>query len=188
MAKPKITKSSVEQTIDLEELFGVSFKGATQLKEAIGQAIIDRIVSRTEAGVGMSFNSQGKGQTLKLKSPYSKAYTKSTEFKAHGKSKNKINMKLTGDMLGLMDIKKQTGNSVTIGWDKGDGQDAKVFNHQTGDTVPRRPFFGISRTELLKIKSEFNPDVKEALSIKKDEGRAAFNKFVLGLIKEVGEE
>jgi len=190
MAKPKIkiSKNNVEQTIDLEDLFGVSFKGAPALKEAIGQKIIDRIVQRTEAGDSMTFNSKGDGRVGKLKKPYSKSYVDSTEFKAHGKSKNKVNMKLTGDMLGLLDIKKQSGDSITIGWNKGDGQDAKAFNHSTGDTVPKRPFFGVNKKELDRIKKGFKSEVKEALSIKKDEGKSAFNKFVLGLIKEVDED
>ena len=181
MAKPKITKNNVEQTIDLEELFGVSFKNAPALKEAIGQKIIDKIVKRTEAGKAI-------GGKVNLKKPYSKAYVKSTEFKAHGKSKSKINMKLTGDMLGLMDIKKQTGNTITIGWDKSDGQDGKAYNHTVGDTVPKRPFFGLSSKELNDIKKENKSDVKDALEVKQDEGKSAFNSFVLGLIKDVGDE
>jgi len=187
MAKPKITKSNVEQTIDLKEVFGVTFKNAPALKEAIGQKIIDRIVTRTEAGKGLSFNSDGKASTLNLKSPYSKEYANSTEFKAHGKSRGNVNMTLTGDMLGLIDIKRKTSDTITIGWNKGDGQDAKAFNHNTGDTVPKRPFFGVSRTELLKIKADMSSEVKQALKVKQEEGTSAFNKFVLGLIKDVDE-
>jgi len=185
MAAPKISKNNVEQTIDLKELFGVSFNNAPALKEAIGQKIIDRIVSRTQSGMGISFNDSGKANTLKLKAPYSKAYVNSDEFKAHGKSKGDVNLTLSGDMLGLLDIKNQTGDTITIGWNKGDGQDPKAFNHITGDTVPKRPFFGISKTELLKIKADMSSEVKDALKIKQSEGKSAFNDFVLGLIKGV---
>lgn len=188
MAAPKFKKNSVEQTIDLKELFGVTFKNAPALKEAIGQKIIDRIIRRTNAGRGLSFDSSGKAQTVKLKSPYSKAYVASDDFKAFGKSKSKVNMKLTGDMLGLMDIKKQTGDTITIGWNSGDDQDAKAYNHSVGDTVPRRPFFGVSRTDLMKIKADMDDEVKSALKIKQEEGKSAFNDFVLGLIKEIKDE
>jgi hypothetical protein len=180
MAKPKITKNNVEQTIDLEELFGLSFKGAKALKETIGQKIIDKIIKRTKAGTSVTGS--------RLKSPYSKSYAKSTEFKAAGKSKSKVNMTLTGDMLGLLDIKRQTGDTITIGWDKDDGQDPKAYNHVVGDTVPKRNFFGVTNKELNKIKSEMKSEVKQALEVKQDQGKVAFNKFVLGLIKEVDEE
>ena len=188
MAKPKITKNNVEQTINLKEIFGVSFKDAPALKQAIGQKIIDKIIRRTESGQGISFSDSGKASTLKLKAPYSKAYQKSTDFKAFGKSKNKVNMTLTGDMLGLLDIKRQTADTITIGWNKDDDQDAKAYNHNIGDTVPRRPFFGISHTELLKIKADMKSEVKQALKIKEAEGKSAFNDFVLGLIKELDED
>ena len=90
MAAPKITKSKTSQKINLKEEFGIDFRGRDNLKQAMGQAIIDRMVSRTESGNGMSFGSSGRGTPVKLKSPYSKSYADSDEFKAFGKSRNKV--------------------------------------------------------------------------------------------------
>lgn len=191
MAKPKITKSRAEQKINLRELFGVSLKDAPALKQAIGQKIIDRIVTRTESGRGIAFNDSGKATNLKLRSPYSKEYADSTEFKAAGKSRGDVNMTLTGDMLGLLDIIDVTDDTITIGWDD-DEQIQKVHGHQTGKSgkVPKmkRPFFGVSKTELLKIKADMNSDVKQALKIKKEEPKSAFNDFVLGLLDDIESE
>ena len=181
MAAPTFKKSKVEQTINLEETFGVSFKNLRSLREAIGEAILQKIRTRTEAGTSMSFSATGAGREGRLKSPYSKEYKNSLDFKAFGKSPGKINMTLTGDMLGLMDVKKQTGESITIGWDEKD-ENAKAFNHSIGDTVPRRPFFGISKSELSNIKKEFGSEIRAAVKSRNAEGSKAFESRVAGLL------
>ena len=187
MQPPKVTKRTVEQTIDLEEMFGINFKGSREMREYIGQVIIDEIRSRTLAGRGVRFDNDVKGEKVKLKSPYSKMYTESMEFKAFGKSKNEVNMTLSGDMLGLMDITKQEGNTITIGWND-DTQTKKAFNHIKGDTVPERPFFGISIGEMKSIVKDLRPQVKEALKIKSEEGRSAAAEYALGLLDELNGE
>lgn len=184
MAAPKFSKNNVEQTIDLKEMFGVSFKGRPLLREALGQAILDKIRDRSDDGRGISFDKSGNGRPVKLKTPYSKAYTNSLDFKAFGKSKNKVNMELTGDMLGLMDVKRQTSDTITIGWDERD-ENNKAFNHATGDTVPRRPFFGCSKSELKTIGKQFKSEIKEALKVQQEEGKRAFNSFASALIERL---
>lgn len=181
MKAPKFSKTNVEQTIDLDEVFGVDFSGMRSLREAIGEAILDRIRTRTQSGDGIKFDGMGRGKPVKLKSPYSKSYSKSLDFKAFGKSRGNVNMTLTGDMLGLMDIKRQSGNSITIGWTDQD-ENAKAYNHSLGDTVPSRPFFGISKTELQAIKKDFGSEIREALKTKDTEGRKAFEEKVSSLL------
>ena len=136
MAKIKETQSQVSQTINIKEILGRTPTEAE--KQSIGQALIDRIIERTESGKGLS----GKN----LKSPYSKEYADSLEFKAFGKSRGKVNMTLTGDMLASIDILRSTRDTITIGIE-GD-QAAKAFNHQTGDTVPKRRFFGVTQKDI----------------------------------------
>lgn len=185
MSAPKVTKYTASQTIELDEAFGIDFKGNRELREYIGQLIIDRIRTRTEAGIGMKISDSGKGKVFDLTSvPYSKKYVESAEFKNFGKSKNDVNMTLTGDMLGLMDVVDQSGNTITIGWDD-DTQQAKAANHIKGVTVPARPFFGISNEELKSIVKEVKPDLEKALDIKKTEGKDAFAEYALGLIDEL---
>jgi len=180
----KVKKNNVEQTINLKEEFGIDFSGKDELKQLMGQAIIDKIIKRTASGKGVSLSANGSGRSVKLKSPYSKSYTKSEDFLAAGKSKNKVNMELTGDMMGLIDIKKISGNSITIGWNDAD-ENPKAFNHMTGDTVPKRPFFGVSNKELKDIKSKFKDDLDKAIKTKQNEGVKAFNEMVLGLLDDL---
>lgn len=152
MAKPKVTLEEVSQEIDLNKLVGSDISEDEQLVLKIGQKIIDYMEERVDDGLGY-------GRT-KLKSPYSDAYSESLNFKAAGKSKTDVNMKLSGDMMASIDIIEVNGSKVTIGIDDPD-QVPKAFNHQTGDTVPRRPFFGVTNEELKQyVLSEFKDEIK----------------------------
>lgn len=183
MAAPIFKKTKVEQTIDLKEVFGTDFRGMRSLREAIGEAILNRIRERSQSGQGVSF-SGNRARPVTLKTPYSKEYADSLDFKAFGKSRSNVNMTLTGDMLNLMDIKRQNGNSITIGWNDST-ENAKAFNHSTGDTVPRRPFFGVSKTELSDIKKEFKSEIQSAIDAKSSQGRRAFEQRVADIFQEL---
>lgn len=152
MAKPKVTLEEVSQQIDLNKLVGSDISEDEQLVLKIGQKIIDYIEERVDDGLGY-------GRT-KLKSPYSDAYANSLNFKAAGKSQSDVNMKLSGDMMASIDIIEVNGSKITIGIDDPD-QVPKAFNHQTGDTVPKRPFFGVTNDELKQyVLSEFKDEIR----------------------------
>lgn len=157
MKSPKVTKKTIEQVIDLGDIFGIDATDAPALKEAMAQAIIDHIVSRTEDG-----KAYGGG---KLKAPYSKPYQESRPFKAAGKKANEITMELTGDMLAAIDVLDTVGNKIKIGISD-ELQVLKAFNHQTGDTVPRRPFFGVTKSELEQIGNEFAGEIDRLVKAK----------------------
>jgi hypothetical protein len=163
---PKVSLSRIEQEIDLEEIFGQDLSQAEGLKAAIGQAIIDRMVERTEGGVafgGRNLASFVGTKKNPAKGKYSAAYAESLEFKAAGKSPGKLNMTLTGDMLASLDVLSTSGNKIKVGI-ADESQIPKAYNHIVGDTVPKRPFFGITQTELKDIAREFKSDV-EALKV-----------------------
>lgn len=155
MASPRVTKQIIEQEIDLEDVFGIDLAEAPRaFKESFAQAVIDTILERTERGNGLRFDSRGRATQVVLKSPYSKEYAESLEFKAAGKSKGRVNMTLTGDMLASVDVLGISGNKIRIGIEDGT-QVLKAFNHITGDTVPSRPWFGVSTKELDELSNEF---------------------------------
>lgn len=144
--KSKITQSNMELEVNLVDMFDTEVT-SDSTRQAIGQAIIDRIVERTQSGTTLS-GGKMKG--------YSKAYKESLAFKIAGKSSP--NLTLAGDMLGLMDIKSDTESKIVIGWDPG-VQNDKAYNHHTGDTLPARPFFGLQKQELQEIIEEFKEEV-----------------------------
>ena len=140
----------VSQEIDLSE-FGLNISGNRVLKEGIAEALIQKMRDRVEKdglGVGDS------GKFVRLKAPYSDEYSDSLDFKAYGKSKNRVNMRLTGAMLDAIDVLDVDGDVVKIGIDD-PVEAAKAFNHMVGDTVPRRPFFGLNKTEISEVLSRF---------------------------------
>jgi hypothetical protein len=185
LKSPKVSLKAIEQEIDLSEFFpGVDFSGERALKEAIGQAIIDRIASRTEAGDSMSFGPGGQGRPGTLKSPYSKGYQKSLQFKAAGKKATKVNMELTGDMVASMDL--EIGSDGKFKVVLPEDQVPKAYNHITGDTVPKRPWFGISKGELNDILDGFRPDIEMAENA--PGLNDAFGKTSLAAIDALGDE
>lgn len=149
----KLSESEVSQKINLKDLFGVSLINQSALVQAIGQAAIDKIVKRTEDGVDVN------GASLKK---YAKSYIESDDFKAWGKSAGEVNMTLSGQMLGTLDVLASDGNSVTIGW-SGGSESAKAYNHNVGDTVTKRPFFGLSASDLDELKQQFQDEINDKL-------------------------
>lgn len=141
--------NEVSQTLDLEKLTGVDTSIDQDLQNEIAQATIDYIKARVideNKGIG----------GVKLKAPYTKTYQDSLDFQAAGKSASDINMTLSGDMLGAMDVMADAGPLVLIGIDD-DAQSAKAYGHQTGFKGHpneaklkkyKREFFGITDAEF----------------------------------------
>lgn len=177
MDAPQISRKKIRQVIDLKEFLTVDLADKRALKESIGQAFVDHILERTGSGEGMSF-SGGTGRPVTLKSPYSKAYAESDEFIAAGKKRTRVNMELTGDMLAAVDISVGRDSKIVIEIDE--DQVEKAYNHLTGDTVPRRPWFGLNKSEVKNILKSFSSEIKSA--VESDETRARIN--LIDLFKE----
>lgn len=156
MGKIKLSQTEVSQTINLNEIVKTDLSLDPALVNKIGQDIIDLIRSRTESGKEI-------GGERDLKKPYSESYSDSLPFKAAGKSKNKIDMTLTGDMLGSIDLAENDPESLKIEVDP--SQAPKAYNHNVGDTVPKRPWFGVTRDELMEILDRHKEDIS---AIKED--------------------
>lgn len=158
MAKPEgliVEEDIVAQEFDLESITGKDFSSDGSLLNKVGQSIIEYIVKRASDNKGIG----GKA----LKSPYSKEYTKTTEFKLHGKSAKDVNMKLTGDMLGAISILDTQDSLITVGIE--DENAPKAHGHMTGKNgeVPamKREFFGLTKKELSEVLSKYKSDIKE---------------------------
>lgn len=152
----------VYQDIDLSKYLGRAIQYDQATRWSIAQDVIDLILKRTERGLDRNYKP--------LKAPYSESYSKSLAFKEAGKSKSHVNMKLFGDMLDSIDLLKETPTIIRIGFSDS-LQTKKAFNHNTGDTLPKRSFFGVSHEDLLKITDDYQEaidsfDIKELLSTK----------------------
>lgn len=140
--------------MNLDELFGTLTPNSTELRQAVGQAIIDKIRERTESNI----DKNGKRFPN-----YSDEYASSIEFAAYGKSKSDPNLTQTGDMLGLMDIIEEKKNKIVIGWDD-DNEAGKAHGHVTGSVGKTRDFLGLPEKDLEEIADEFRPLLRESMA------------------------
>lgn len=153
MGKITVTKSSLYQEFDLEDIFGVDLSSYPDIGLSFGQGVIDRIIDRTKSGKDID------GKAFK---GYSEDYVNSLEFKAFGKSKSDVNMTLEGNMLLDLDILDFSGNKIRVGL-RDNTEILKGFNHNTGDTVPKREFFGLTNSEIEELRSEFSGDIQQLI-------------------------
>lgn len=138
----KLSKFSVSLDINLRKLMGERVPQDSEFKEAVAQKALDIIQDRTESGRSW------KGHKFKR---YSDSYKKSDDFKAFGKSAGEVNLTLSGDMLGTMDVIDESRDKITLGWDDAE-ENAKAANHVGGVTVPKRDFFNLNKKELKQLK------------------------------------
>ena len=118
-------------------------------KAEVGDLIVERIVARTDKGIDADGDKFVE---------YSKAYQDSLNFKIAGKSKSNVNLQLSGDMLASLQVLKQDGNKLTIGFERGSDENARAdgnirgtYGQQKANPFNSRDFLGISNTELIDI-------------------------------------
>jgi len=134
---------------------------------AIGQEIIDQIQKRTE---------QGKDKKGIPFIEYSEAYKNSLNFKIGGKSKSKVNLRLSGDMMAALKIINEAPGSVTVGFENGTEDNGKADGNirgTYGSPSPKkgkaRDFLGIQPSEKTKILNRFPLRDRERSKLKAEE-------------------
>jgi hypothetical protein len=170
--------------INIDDLFGGRYKTNPATRAAIGQAIIDRIVERTQ-----SENVDRFGKSL---GTYSPSYRDSLDFKVLKGSERVVNLTATGDMLGSMTITEQTPRTITIGWTDSE-QNTKAYGHISGmkghpvlqGKVKPRDFFGLPKSDLEAIASEFEDQVIAVDRIESAETREQLDGAILDIIAEL---
>lgn len=145
-----LTENEVSQELNVSEILGVDVSKEPRIVQEFGQAVVDRIVDRTEDGKDVN------GRSFK---GYSAQYVNSEEFEEFDKSPSDVNMTLTGRMMESVDF-DQSSDTVKVQVGDGDVETAKAFNHNTGDTVKKRQFFGVNKKEINEIRKIFKDDVK----------------------------
>lgn len=133
-------------------------------RRAIASDILDYIRERTADGKGKDGKSWS-GAAGK----YSKSYKQSLQYQIAGKG-NKVDLKLTGDMLETMRLIEDDKGAIKIGFDEGDAEAGKAegnirgsYGQPTGNKSKARDFLALSREEIKKILQNYPLDDKEAL-------------------------
>lgn len=146
-------QDNVTLEVSLTDMFGGEVPDSSTFRQEVGQAIIDKIRSRTEHHEYLN----------NAKQKYSESYADSTAFKAYGKSKSDVNLTQTGDMLGLMDIISESSDKIVIGWNDS-LQSNKAHGHITGNVGAKRNFFGLPADDLKSIAGKFESEVQSVQS------------------------
>lgn len=133
--------------LKLDEIFGRQIPDDPVLRADIAQEAIDIIVARTSAGKDVS------GAAFEKLDPKYAKYKKGITGSA------KANLSLLGDMLESIETVEESRDTVVLGFSD-ELQNAKAYNHNTGDTLPQREFFGLTDKEKKRIASKFAQDVE----------------------------
>lgn len=130
-------------------------------RQAIALEVIDFIVERSKSG---------KDKNGKAFPKYSAGYANSQDFKNAGKSKGKVNLTLSSEMLNSIELLKDKAGELVIGFDKSDdelngkaeGNILGTYGKDTPNPSKARDFLGIQEKDLNKILKNYVSD---------DEGR-----------------
>lgn len=114
-------------------------------RDALAQEVIDFIIQRSK---------DGKDKNNKPFPGYSEQYVKSLDFKIAGKSKGKVNLTLSEEMLQSLSLISSKAGEILIGYDKGNKDlNAKVEGNVLGTYGRSTPIKGKAR-DFLGIKKE----------------------------------
>lgn len=134
------TPNFFELDLDLEQDLGIDFPISEMTARQLGLLLADKIKERTR--------DDGKPLTGGTFTEYSEKYAK-----RKGVAPSDVDLTLFGDMLDSITVTDVFSDSIVIGFDDQD-QVPKAYNHHTGDTVPERPFFGLTKSEIASVKRE----------------------------------
>jgi len=114
----------------------------------LADLIIEHIVDRTQRGL----DKEGK------RFPgYSKEYIKSLDFKNAGKSKSKVDLQLSGDMLAALTLLTEKKGLLKIGFERGAEENDRAEGNILGsygrepDPSKARDFLGIQKSKLTEL-------------------------------------
>ncbi len=142
---------------------------SAQERRLIADELIEVMVDQAKAGRGISKEEPGIAESRKKFPGYSKSYVESLDFKIAGKSKGEIDMTLSGDMLGAIQLLENEPGKLVIGFESGssenDRAEGNILGSYGGDPNPRkaRNFLGVTRAELTQVLEKFPVSEEQGL-------------------------
>lgn len=121
----------------------------------LADLIVEYIVQRSQDGKS-KYNRPFPG------GGYSKSYSESLDFKNAGKSRDRVNLTLTGDMLAALDMLNHKKGAITVGFEKGAEENGRAEGLITGkygkNIGPKRDFLGITKKKLRELVKDVEED------------------------------
>lgn len=93
-------------------------------------------------------------RTVGGKSLFGKSFTRYSKAYAKEKGSTSVNLLLEGDMLAATDGEDISRDKVKLFVGGNTTQTLKSFNHNVGDTLPRRTYFGLQNQEAKAIAAD----------------------------------
>lgn len=125
------------------------------MREAIGTEIVNFIIDRTRQGLDR-YNKPFKS--------YSPAYVSSTEFKAAGKSKSRVNLRLSGEMHSGLTVLGHGRGYIKVGFESGTDENDKAAWTSRAERGGR-DMLGIMPKDLRRILDKYPTQSQETTSI-----------------------
>lgn len=126
-------------------------------REAIADEILNYIIERTK---------KGQGKDGEKFPGYSKKYKDSLNFRIAGKSRSRVDLTLSGEMLDSLEVLKAPSGKVVLGYQKGSDMNGRAEGNILGsyggepDKSKARDFLATSKEEVAKILKRFPLDKK----------------------------
>lgn len=139
--------SFFELELSLKDDLGIDFQLNPNTARQLGLSLADVIRTRTR--------DQQSPLTGGAFARYSDEYAEKK-----GVSPTEVDLTLLGDMLDSITVTDVFTDRIVLGFDD-TNQVPKAYNHHTGDTVPARPFFGLTRDEIDDVKRNLSERLKD---------------------------
>ena len=134
-------KSRVTKFVDLK---GVPPDLIGEVSEEVGEFLLTQVLEDIAKGISSVSGRKWKGLSPQYK-----------DVKAKETSAVKANLELTGEMLDDLDWRLKN-KRIEIGWFKDKDQTIKAFNHNTGDTLPKRQ-------SIPRPSEKFRPGIRKEM-------------------------
>jgi len=147
IGKVTLSQNEVSQEIDLKRY--LKRVPTESDKEKYAELAVERINERTLDGITI----HGKNFAQ-----YSEAYAE-----RKGVTRDSVDLFLEGDMLDSLAYDTEKNSSKLKIIIDGDLETKKGYNHHVGDTLPKRPWFGVTSDEIKEIASKIKPSRNERI-------------------------
>jgi hypothetical protein len=133
-------------------------------RRAIADELIDVMIDQAKSGRGIALEEPGIADRRKRFPGYSETYVNSLDFNIAGKSKGSVDLTLSGDMLGAIQLLDHEDGKLIIGFepgsenDRAEGNILGTYGQDTPNPSKARNFLGVTRGELKQVLAQFPVD------------------------------
>ena len=142
-------------------------------RRSLANKVILFIQERTSRGLDIEGNSFA---------PYSESYVDSKDFSLAGKSKSRVNLRLTDEMMESIELLDHGVGYIVIGFEANSEANNKAVWNQRSDNGPSRMFLGVNDADLERLISQVRVESPESFRA----AESVSGSIVQNIIKRLG--